>query len=222
MGRKQLEKALADAASIKVAQETVGLGVDVVEVARMETILKRTPSFAARVFSPEERAYCDGTTNRAAHYATRFAAKEAVLKALGTGFTEGIGFRDVEVRRNAKGRPFVVLSGRAQEVAREMGVREIPLSISYTHTEGVACRDVEVRRNAKGRPFVVLSGRAQEVAREMGVREIPLSISYTHTEGVACALAITDKSVEAQEKRKDPMEELAVQFKEARSFLDEI
>ena len=175
MGRKQLEKALADAASIKVAQETVGLGVDVVEVVRMEAILKRTPSFAARVFSPEERAYCDGTTNRAAHYATRFAAQEAVLKALGTGFTEGIGFRDVEVRRNAK-----------------------------------------------GRPFVVLSGRAQEVAREMGVREIPLSISYTHTEGVACALAITDKSVEAQEKRKDPMEELAVQFKEARSFLDEI
>lgn len=175
MGRKQLEKALADAASIKVAQDTVGLGVDVVEVARMEAILKRTPSFPARVFSPEERTYCDSTTNRAAHYATRFAAKEAVLKALGTGFSEGIGYHDVEVRRNAK-----------------------------------------------GRPFVVLSGRAQEIAREMGVREIPLSISYTHTEGVACALAITDKSVEAQEKRKDPMEELAAQFKEARSFLDEI
>lgn len=175
MGRKQLEKALADAAAIKMAPDAVGLGVDVVEIARMEAILQRTPSFARRVFSPEECAYCDKATNRAAHYATRFAAKEAVLKALGTGFSEGIAYRDVEV-----------------------------------------CR------NAKGRPIVALHGRAQEIADAMGVREIPLSISYTHSEGVACALAITEKSVEAQEKRKDPMEELAAQFKEARSFLDEI
>lgn len=175
MGRKQLEKTLAEAASIKMAPDAVGLGVDVVEVARLEAILKRTPSFAEKVFSPEERAYCDGTSNRAAHYATRFAAKEAVLKALGTGFSEGIAYRDVEVQRNAK-----------------------------------------------GRPVVALHGRAQEIAAQMGVREMPLSISYTHTEGVACALAITEKSVEAQEKRKDPMEELAAQFKEARFFLDEI
>lgn len=81
---------------------------------------------------------------------------------------------------------------------------------------------MEVQRNAKGRPVVALHGRAQEIAAQMGVREMPLSISYTHTEGVACALAITEKSVEAQEKRKDPMEELAAQFKEARFFLDEI
>ena len=71
------------------------------------------------------------------HYATRFAAKEAVLKALGTGFSEGIGWLDVEVRRTSKGRPYVVLTGRAREVAREQGVREIPLSLSYTHTDAM-------------------------------------------------------------------------------------
>lgn len=117
----------------------VGLGVDIVQIARMKTILGRTPSFARRVFSEEERAYCDATAAPEIHYATRFAAKEAVLKALGTGFSEGIGVRDIEVKRNTKGRPYVVLSGRAREVAREHGVRELPLSLSYTHTDAVAC-----------------------------------------------------------------------------------
>lgn len=117
----------------------VGLGVDIVEIARVRRILERTPSFRTRVFSEEERAYCDATANPEVHYATRFAAKEAVVKALGTGFTRGIGVRDIEVRRNAKGRPYVVLSGRAKEVAAEQGVRELPLSLSFTHTDAVAC-----------------------------------------------------------------------------------
>lgn len=117
----------------------VGLGVDIVEVERMRKILERTPSFRERVFSEGERAYCDATSCPEAHYATRFAAKEAVLKALGTGFAQGIGVRDIEVRRTSKGRPYVVLSGRAREVAREQGVRELPISLSYTHVEAVAC-----------------------------------------------------------------------------------
>lgn len=117
----------------------VGLGVDIVEIARMRRILSRTPSFARRVFSEAERAYCDGKADPAVHYATRFAAKEAVVKALGTGFAEGVGVRDIEVRRTSKGRPYVVLTGRAREVAREQGVREIPLSLSFTHAEAVAC-----------------------------------------------------------------------------------
>lgn len=121
------------------ANDQVGLGVDIVEIARMRKILDRTPSFAAKVFSEAERAYCDDKATPETHYATRFAAKEAVVKALGTGFSEGIGVRDVEVRRTSKGRPYVVLTGRAREVARERGVREIPISLSYTHTEAVAC-----------------------------------------------------------------------------------
>lgn len=117
----------------------VGLGVDIVQIARMKAILERTPSFRTRVFSEEERAYCDATSVPEIHYATRFAAKEAVLKALGTGFSEGIGVRDIEVKRNTKGRPYVALTGRAREVAHAQGVQELPLSLSYTHTDAVAC-----------------------------------------------------------------------------------
>lgn len=117
----------------------VGLGVDIVQIARMKAILERTPSFRMRVFSEEERAYCDATSVPEIHYATRFAAKEAVLKALGTGFSQGIGVRDIEVKRNTKGRPYVVLTGRAREVAHAQGVQELPLSLSYTHTDAVAC-----------------------------------------------------------------------------------
>ncbi|WP_255467462.1 holo-ACP synthase [Raoultibacter phocaeensis] len=155
--------------------EEVGLGVDIVEIERMRAIIARTPSFRKKVFSEDEQAYCDSKGMPEIHYATRFAAKEAVLKALGTGFSEGIGVRDVEVVRNAK-----------------------------------------------GKPTVVLHRRAKEVAAEMGVVELPLSLSYTHTEAVACAMAITADSVKAAEKRIDPMEELAKQFKEARALLDEM
>lgn len=123
-----------------VPNEEVGLGVDIVEIARMRKIIDRSPAFVEKVYSAAERAYCDSHAHPEVHYATRFAAKEAVLKALGTGFSEGIGWLDVEVRRTSKGRPYVVLTGRAREVAREQGVREIPLSLSYTHTDAVAWR----------------------------------------------------------------------------------
>jgi len=119
-------------------ESRVGLGIDVVEIAHMEAILARTPSFK-RIYSDDEKAYCEGTAHPAIHYATRFAAKEAVLKALGTGFSQGIGPRDVEVRRNAKGKPMCILHGRAKEIALEKGVRDLPISLSYTHTDAVAC-----------------------------------------------------------------------------------
>ncbi|MEG0070389.1 MAG: holo-ACP synthase [Raoultibacter sp.] len=127
-----------DAAGDGISGE-VGLGVDIVEIARMAAILKRTPSFAHKVFSEEEVAYCERFVTPEIHFATRFAAKEAVLKALGTGFSGGIGARDIEVKRNAKGRPSVVLRGAAKRVAAEKGVVELPISLSYTHTDAVAC-----------------------------------------------------------------------------------
>ena len=138
MKKKSRDVELVESAALPVSGQ-VGLGVDIVDVARMKRILERTPSFARKVFSCEECCYCDSKPAPEVHYATRFAAKEAVVKALGTGFAEGIGVRDIEVRRTSKGRPYVVLTGRAREVARELGVRELPLSLSYTHTEAVAC-----------------------------------------------------------------------------------
>lgn len=117
---------------------SVSMGVDIVEVARIRAILKRSPAFARRAFSEDERAYCEASASPEYHYATRFAAKEAVVKALGTGFS-GIGLRDVEVAMNSRGKPIVRLHGRAAEVARELGVTELPLSLSHTHTDAVAC-----------------------------------------------------------------------------------
>ncbi len=115
-----------------------GIGVDMLEIARMERAIKRRPSFLKRVFTDEERAYCDSCARPAEHYAARFAAREAVLKALGTGFSEGIGFKDVSVTNDEWGKPIAVLSGRAAEVAAERGVQEVALSLSHTRDVAVA------------------------------------------------------------------------------------
>lgn len=118
---------------------SVSMGVDIVEIERIQSILRRTPSFTKRAFSEEEQSYCNKSSQPENHYATRFAAKEAVLKALGTGFSQGIGLRDVEVVLNSKGKPHVRLYRKAALLAAEKGIREIPLSLSYTHKEAVAC-----------------------------------------------------------------------------------
>lgn len=114
-----------------------GLGVDIVDIERMRDALRRRPRLKERLFSDEERAYCDKRNKPEIHYAMRFAAKEAVLKALGTGFS-GMRFRDVEVVRDERGRPLPRLSGRAAEVAEEAGVVEMHLSLSFTHATAVA------------------------------------------------------------------------------------
>ena len=115
-----------------------GIGVDMLEIARMERVIERRPSFLKRVFTKEERAYCDRRARPAEHYAARFAAREAVLQALGTGFSGGIGFKDVSVANDESGRPVAVLKGRAAEVAAERGVQEVALSLSHTRDVAVA------------------------------------------------------------------------------------
>lgn len=115
----------------------LGLGVDIVEIDRMARALSRHPRMRERVFSADERAYCDKRSKPEIHYALRFAAKEAVLKALGTGF-RGMRFQDVEVVREANGRPVPVLHGQAAERAAELGIIEMHLSLSFTHTTAVA------------------------------------------------------------------------------------
>ena len=104
----------------------------------MEQIIVRSPAFTRRVFSEQERAYAEAHHRPAVHYAMFFAAKEAVLKALGTGFSRGIKVTDVEVVHEQSGRPNAVLHGRAKEVAAELGVQELPLSLSRTHDTAVA------------------------------------------------------------------------------------
>lgn len=125
-----------------------GLGVDIVEIDRMRRALERRPAMKERIFSEAERAYCDARNKPEIHYAMRFAAKEAVLKALGTGFS-GMRFTDVEVERDERGRPVPRLSGRAREIAEERGIIEMHLSLSFTHTTAVASA---VAITEEGRP----------------------------------------------------------------------
>lgn len=141
----------------------VGLGVDVVDISRMERIIKRSPAFIERVFSEAERSYCNKNALASAHYAARFAAKEAVVKALGTGFSDGIVVRDVEIVHTAHGRPVVALHGRAQEIADERHICEIPVSLSFTHSHAVACAVciTEDVRDARAKKEVHLTSRQQ-------------------------------------------------------------
>ena len=154
-----------DGVSGRETTASVGLGIDLVDIARMKGVLERTPRFAQKVFSPDERAYCDARAHPEAHYATRFAAKEAVVKALGTGFAAGMTVRDIELVLNAKGAPRVVLRGRVAEVAREQGVVSMPVSLSFTHTEAVACALALTSGDA-----VPSKRRAEDPLRELDAR----------------------------------------------------
>lgn len=121
------------------AMSVVGLGLDLVEVARIRALLdKNGDRFKERVFTPAEIAYCDSCANAAIHYAARFAAKEAVAKALGTGFADGVGWRDVEIVRSEQGAPSVVLHGGAVRVAEVLGIRRWVLSLTHTETSAAA------------------------------------------------------------------------------------
>lgn len=123
-----------------VGRGIVGHGIDIVENARIASMLEtHGDRFTERVFTVTERSYADhGQRRRVERYAVRFAAKEAVLKALGTGWSEGISWTDVEVLRLATGEPRVLLTGRAAEIAAERGIGAWSLSLSHTEQFAVA------------------------------------------------------------------------------------
>ena len=105
----------------------------------MREVLRRTPRFAERVFTAEERRYCDSRGVAAAqHYAARFAAKEAAFKALGTGWAGGIAWQDVEVVSQESGAPALRLSGGAREIYQRSGATRAHLSISHTTEHAIA------------------------------------------------------------------------------------
>jgi len=125
----------------------VGVGVDLVEVSRVERMIaERGTHVFERLLTPSERAYCEDMARPAEHVAVRLAAKEAVYKALqGSAEARGIAWRDTEVVRDPDGRPQVVLSGRAAERARELGVRRVMISLSHTHTTAIAVAVLETQ-----------------------------------------------------------------------------
>jgi len=114
----------------------IGIGTDLVKISRIEKAGRDHPGFLERVFTQKEREYCNRQKFPAQHYAARFASKEAILKAFGTGLSAGMKWTDIEVLRGEGGGPIVNISGGAKDLADLKGVKQIMLS--YSHDEGYA------------------------------------------------------------------------------------
>ncbi len=117
----------------------VGTGIDIVDVARIAATIERFGRrFVDRVYTEAEITYCESKQNKAERYAARFAAKEAALKAIGTGWRHGVGWREVEVGHESGGRPTIRFSGRAAQFAARLGTKRAALSLSHTAGQAVA------------------------------------------------------------------------------------
>lgn len=118
---------------------TVGIGADIVECLRIAKLIERHGElFLTRVFTPHEVAYCSARKASTQHYAGRWAAKEAVLKALSAGWSQNLRWQDIEVRNEPGGRPIIHLSGGARAVADRLGVSEVLISVSHCRTHAIA------------------------------------------------------------------------------------
>ena len=117
----------------------VGTGIDITEVPRIRQVIERHGErFLKRVFTDGEIRYCESKANRVERYAARFAAKEAGMKAIGTGWNHGVRWRDVEVARQPGARPTLIFHGKAAEFAAQLGVTNIALSLTHTAEQALA------------------------------------------------------------------------------------
>jgi holo-[acyl-carrier protein] synthase len=117
----------------------VGVGIDLAEVGRIQAAIERHGQrFIDRIYTPGEIAYVGRKANRYERYAARFAAKEAGMKAIGTGWRRGVRWQDFEVANQASGRPILRLHGVAATVAESLGVANIALSLTHTAEQGMA------------------------------------------------------------------------------------
>jgi len=117
----------------------IGTGVDVVDIMRFGKVIERLKDrFILRVFTPGEQQFCNEHRDPVPHYAVRFAAKEALFKALGTGWAKGVTWLDVEVRRERQDAPVLELHGEAQKLGTAKGVHTVHLSLSHTDNWAVA------------------------------------------------------------------------------------
>ncbi len=127
--------------------EIVGLGTNITECLRIARMIERHGElFLGRVFTQEEIRYCQSRKQATQHFSARWAAKEAVLQALGTTWQAGIQWQDIEILTGQGGRPGVVLRGGVKDLAREQGIGEVLLSISYCRTHALATAVATGRR----------------------------------------------------------------------------
>src|SRR5258705_7896668 len=117
----------------------IGMGIDIEEVERVRGAMERQGErFLRRIFTETERAYCEQFKDKYERYAGRFAVKEAAMKALGTGWSRGVRWVDVEVVRQRGGRPSLALRGEARKIAAALGVKNIAVSITHTSEQAIA------------------------------------------------------------------------------------
>jgi holo-[acyl-carrier protein] synthase len=117
----------------------IAIGIDLVEISRIEEKLVRNNTrFRDRVFTPAEIAYCESRATRFASYAARFAAKEAAMKALGTGWAEGLSWQEIETLNNEAGAPMIQLAGRARERFNQLGATRAHVTLSHSRDTAIA------------------------------------------------------------------------------------
>ncbi len=119
--------------------DVIGIGTDITECLRIARMIERHGElFINRVYTPEEIRYCQNRKQATQHFTGRWAAKEAILKALGTGWRRGISWLDIEVRNEPGGRPVVAVRGGAKEVVEQLGITKLLVSISHCRTHATA------------------------------------------------------------------------------------
>jgi holo-[acyl-carrier protein] synthase len=119
--------------------EIIGIGTDITECLRIARMIDRHGDlFINRVYTLDEITYCRNRKQATQHFTGRWAAKEAILKAIGTGWRGGISWRDMEIRNDSQGKPFVAVRGGVRDVFQQLGIREILVSISHCHTHATA------------------------------------------------------------------------------------
>ena len=118
---------------------TISIGTDIIECVRIaQMIEKHGELFLTRVFTKREILYCSSRRSSTQHYAGRWAAKEAALKALGTGWARGVHWTDIEIQNEAGGKPTIVLANRAGEIAISLGIQQMLISISHCRNYAIA------------------------------------------------------------------------------------
>lgn len=122
---------------------TVGIGIDIIEVKRIGKLVTGSSRFRQRIYTQNEVSYCEAKKNKDQNYAARFAAKEAFLKAIGTGWRKGVAFREIEVVNDEHGKPEIVLYGETKKIAGEKLIKSIQVSVSHIKELAVAVVVVE-------------------------------------------------------------------------------
>ena len=119
--------------------ELIGIGTDITECLRIARMIERHGElFIGRVYTPDEIKYCQSRKQSTQHFTGRWAAKEAIMKALGTGWRRGISWRDIEIRNEPGGKPVVAVRGGVKDVVEQLGIGQIQVSISHCRSHATA------------------------------------------------------------------------------------